>query len=164
MERVGQGERLRAARTVDTSSAVFDMLIDGKAFEVQPRLQGMVESWYGDNGLAGDASSMAERWEKWSQKVYGLPYASLPDADKVIIMTAMEGALCYGRDEREWEELHGPYSILFEGTPSIVKVLSGPFDPTRAGKNIRQSDRGEFTSQDRRRWFWLITTIAWQRS
>ena len=150
MERVGQGERLRAARTVDTSSAFLDMLIDDKAFEVQPRLQGLVESWYGDNGLAGGTSSMEEHWEHWSQKVYGRSYASLPDADKAIIMTAMEGALCYGRDEQEWEQLRGPCSILFKGTPSIVKVLCDPFDPKRAGKNIRQSDRGEFTCQDRK--------------
>jgi len=148
MGRVGQEERLRAARTVDTSSAFFDMLIDDKPFKVQPRLQVMVESWYGDAG-GKEGTSREERWEHWSQNIYGRSYASLSDADKAIIMVAMEGALCYGRDEHEWEQLRRLYSIVFEGTPTIVAVLTGPFDPKRAGKNIRQSDRGESFADSR---------------
>lgn len=140
MSSVGDGPRRLAARTADESSALLEMLIEDVRYDPQPRLQSHVETWYG--GKEGD-QSLDEQLEHWSQKMFHQPFADLEAASQTIIMTALEGALCYPKDEQEWEAMQDPLSRLFEGTPSILAVLQGGFDSNKAGKNIRQSDRGE---------------------
>lgn len=137
MEVVGQGVREGAARTFDTSSAFLEMMIEDKPFEVQARLQSMVESERG-----GGVESVEARRETWAQRVFNLSFDQLSSEQQCIIMTALEGALKYPCTEEEWKSMRPALERLFAGTPTIVEVVRGPFDQSKAGKNIRQSDRG----------------------
>lgn len=140
MSVIGQDERMRDARTFDSSSALLEMFIRDVPFAVQPRLQSVVES---ERGGGSDGGSVEARRECWSQQVFGRSFTALSSQQQYIILTALEGALCYAKTAEEWEQLRPALKRLFAGTPSIVEVVSGAFNQSKAGKNIRQSDRGE---------------------
>jgi hypothetical protein len=136
----GPATRLRGALAIDSCSSVMDFL-NGKTdrFKVDLRIYERTKASLGRKTLA----DVAQKLEEQAQRVFGRSFAKLDTTRQALLASALEGALAYPSTPAEWDLAKSWLSKLFEGTPSIVKVMKGGFNKERAGKNIRQSDRGE---------------------
>jgi hypothetical protein len=140
MQKVPAAARLADASRIDAVSALQEVLLCADmTFIIQNRLLTRTQCMLGKMKM----TRLGERMNTTAKECFGAPLVDLSADQRAIIGLAYEERLTYPKDAAAWESDRSWLQIMFRGTPSILDVVNGPFDLNKAGKRIRQSDRGE---------------------